>query len=38
MECAVIEISSRVHCGRENGVVGSLEARKVAEGDRTSFW
>src|SRR5271163_318072 len=32
------EISSRVHCGRENGVVGSLEARRVVEGDRTSFW
>jgi DNA-binding CsgD family transcriptional regulator len=25
---------SRVHCGRENGVMGSLEARRVAKGDR----
>jgi hypothetical protein len=35
MECMVIEskISSRVQCGRENGVMGSLEARGVAEGD-----
>jgi hypothetical protein len=32
------KISSRVHCGRENGVMGSLEARGIAEGDRTSFW
>ena len=32
------KISSRFHCGRENGVVGSLEARRVAEGDWTSFW
>ena len=32
------EISQRVYCGRENGVMGSLEARGVAEGDRTSFW
>jgi hypothetical protein len=31
-------ISSRVYCGGENGVMGSLEARRVAEGDRTSFW
>src|SRR6478735_2461704 len=27
-----------VYCGREDGVMGSLEARGVAEGDRTSFW
>src|SRR5664279_2264188 len=32
------KISSRVHCGREDGVMGSLEARRVAEGDRTSVW
>src|SRR6266481_3065287 len=32
------QISSRVYCGRENGVMGSLEARRVAEGDRASFW
>jgi hypothetical protein len=32
------KISSRVHCGREDGVMGSLEARGIAEGDRTSFW
>jgi len=24
--------------GREDGVMGSLEARRVAEGDRESFW
>jgi hypothetical protein len=32
----------RFHSGftaaKENGVMGSLEARRVAEGDRTSFW
>src|SRR6476659_8792147 len=32
------KISSRVHCGREDGVMGSLEARGIAEGDWTSFW
>ena len=32
------EISSRVYCGREDGVVGSLEARRVAEGNWTSVW
>jgi hypothetical protein len=32
------KISSRVHCGREDGIMGSLEARGVAEGDWTSFW
>src|ERR1700694_3597835 len=32
------EISSRFYCGREDGVMGSLEAWGVAEGDRTSFW
>src|ERR1019366_4333714 len=36
--CDGSKISSGVYCGRENGVVGSLEARRVAEGDRTSFW
>src|ERR1700738_2824068 len=30
------EISSRFYCGREDGVMGSLEAWGVAEGDRTS--
>jgi hypothetical protein len=24
--------------GRENGVMGSLGARRVAKGDRTGFW
>src|SRR6476620_4568181 len=39
MECSDGSgISSRVYCGGENGVMGSLEARRVAEGDRTSFW
>src|SRR5262245_5628951 len=39
MECGDgSEISSRVHCGREDGVMGSLEARRVAEGNWTSFW
>jgi hypothetical protein len=26
-----------VYCGREDGVMGSLEARRIAEGDRTGF-
>src|SRR5262245_15828904 len=39
MECGDgSEISSRVHCGREDGVMGSLEARRAAEGNWTSFW
>jgi hypothetical protein len=29
----VSKISSRLHSGRENGVMGSLAARGVAEGD-----
>src|SRR6476659_693494 len=38
MECGDgAEISSRVYGGREDGVMGSLEARRVAESDRTSF-
>jgi hypothetical protein len=32
------KISSRFHCGRENGVVGSLAAGRVAESDWASFW
>ena len=32
------EISLRVYSEREEGVVGSLEARRVAEGNRSSFW
>jgi hypothetical protein len=36
--CDGAKISQRVYCGREDGVMGSLEARGVAEGDRTSFW
>jgi hypothetical protein len=32
------QISSRAYCVRENGVMGSLETRRVAKGDRTSFW
>ena len=31
-------ISSRFHCGREGGVVGSLAARGVAESDWASVW
>ena len=31
-------ISSRFHCGREDGVVGSLAARGVAQSDRTGVW
>ena len=38
MCCDGTKISQRVYCGREDGVMGSLEARGVAEGDRTSFW
>src|ERR1700682_1593984 len=39
MECGDgTEISSWVYGGREDGGMGSLEARRVAEGDRTSFW
>src|SRR5258708_38538520 len=39
MECGDgAEISSRVYGGREDGVMGSLEAQRVAESDRTSFW
>jgi hypothetical protein len=30
--------SAPLHCGREDGVMGSLEARGVAQGDWTSFW
>src|ERR1700737_670229 len=32
------EISSRFYCGGEDGVMGSLEAWGVAEGDWTSLW
>ena len=39
MECGDgTEISSRVYGGREDGVMGPLEARRVAEGNRTGFW
>jgi hypothetical protein len=39
MECRdVTEISSRVYGGREDGVMGPLEARRVAKGDWTGFW
>jgi hypothetical protein len=39
MECGDgAEISSRVYGGREDGVMGPLEARRVAEGDWTGFW
>src|SRR5664279_541484 len=31
-------ISSRVYNGREDGVVGSLAARRVAQGDWASVW
>ena len=32
------KISSRFQCGREDGDVGSLAARGVAEGDRARVW
>jgi len=32
------EVSSRVHCGREDGVVGSLAAGRVAQSDWASVW
>ena len=32
------EISSRVYSGREDGVVGSLAAWGVAQGDWAAFW
>ena len=32
------KFSSRVYGGREDGVMGPLEARRVAEGNRTGFW
>jgi hypothetical protein len=34
----VSRISSRFHCGRESGLVGSLAKRGVAESDRASVW
>ena len=37
MWCDGSKISSRVYGGRENGVVGSLEAGRVAEGDWRAF-
>jgi hypothetical protein len=36
--CVDQKISSKVHCGREDGVVGSLAASGVAESDRTCGW
>jgi hypothetical protein len=36
--CDGAKISQTVYCGRENGVMVLLEARGVAEGDRTSIW
>jgi hypothetical protein len=39
MECGDgSEISQRVYSSREGGIMGPLEARGVAEGDRPSFW
>ena len=39
MECSDGSgLSSGVYYGREDGVMGSMAARGVAEGDRTSFW
>src|ERR1700687_647097 len=39
MECGDgSEISSRVYNGREDGVMGPLAARGVAQGDRASLW
>src|ERR1035437_10068342 len=34
----VARISSRFHCGRENGVVGSLAAGGVAQSDWAGVW
>src|SRR6188768_41383 len=31
-------LSSRVYCCREDGVMGSLAARGVAQGDRAGVW
>jgi hypothetical protein len=33
-----LRISSRFHCGREDGIVGSLAARGVAESDWARVW
>jgi hypothetical protein len=39
MECGTIsEISSWFHCGREDGVVGSLAAGGVAQSDWAGVW
>jgi len=39
MECSDGSgISSRVYNGREDGVMGSLAARRVAEGDWAGVW
>src|SRR6185312_1589308 len=32
------EVSSRIHCGREDGVVGSPAAGRVAQSDWASGW
>ena len=32
------EIWSRFHCGREDGVMGSLASRGIAEGDWAGVW
>src|SRR5665213_455602 len=32
------EVSSRVYCRREDGVVGSLAAGRVAQSDWAGFW
>src|ERR1035437_5264016 len=34
----VARISSRFHCGRENGVVGALAAAEVAQSDWAGVW
>ena len=36
--CDVPKISSRLHCGREDGVMGPLAAWGVLEGDWASIW
>jgi hypothetical protein len=39
MECSDgSEVSSRVYGGREDGVMGSLAAGRVAQGDWARFW
>ena len=36
--CDGTKITSRFHCGREDGVVGSLATRGISEGDWACVW